>query len=327
MKLEDKILRLGAAVILGAVILRLCLGSLPQKLIAFFRQPEVASTLVFVQTGRVVRFPEYMEMEQTQSTEETVPVMAEKMPVLFTPGDTALVQLSNSCGYSVDMESYLLSPLDWDLTGQSPTVLILHTHATESYKGSCDNETAYRSLEEAKNMLAIGDQVAKLLEDAGIGVIHDRTLHDYPSYNGAYSHARTQTQAYLQQYPSIRLVLDLHRDAMEDGKGKQISTTVTTQRGQSAQLMMVAGTNAGGLYHPAWKENMALAVKLHAQLEQQFPGICRPINFRSQRFNQDLSTGAMLIEVGTAGNTLDEALLAAQCLADAIISLAHGANP
>ena len=173
-------------------------------------------------------------------------------------------------------------------------------------------------------MLAVGQRVAELLEEAGICVIHDRTVHDYPSYNGAYNHARKQTEAYLQEYPSIQLILDLHRDAMEDSNGQQISTTVDIDGKTSAQLMMVVGTNAGGLYHPDWEKNMALAAKLHAQLEKTYPGICRPISFRSQRFNQDLSAGAMLIEVGAAGNNRQEALAAAEILAQAILGLSSG---
>ena len=175
-------------------------------------------------------------------------------------------------------------------------------------------------------MLAVGQRVAELLEEAGICVIHDRTVHDYPSYNGAYNHARKQTEAYLQEYPSIQLILDLHRDAMEDSNGQQISTTVDIDGKTSAQLMMVVGTNAGGLYHPDWEKNMALAAKLHAQLEKTYPGICRPISFRSQRFNQDLSAGAMLVEVGAAGNTLAQALSAAEHLVQGVIALCQGAN-
>ena len=88
--------------------------------------------------------------------------------------------------------------------------------------------------------------------------------------------------------------------------------------------MLVVGSDAGGLSHPHWQENMALAVKLHAQLEKNCPGICRPISFRSQCFNQDLSPGALLVEVGAAGNTRAEALLATEQLAQGILALAHG---
>jgi len=120
------------------------------------------------------------------------------------------------------------------------------------------------------------------------------------------------------------MVLDIHRDAAEDGSGEQINYTVQTDKGESAKLMLVVGTDAGGLEHPLWQENMALAVKLHAQLQKANPDICRPISFRASRFNQDLSPGALLVEVGAAGNTRQQALVAAEILAEEILGLAKG---
>ena len=174
-------------------------------------------------------------------------------------------------------------------------------------------------------MLSIGDRVAQILEAAGISVIHDRTLHDYPSYNGSYLDAREAMESYLAQYPSIRLVLDLHRDAAEDGDG-QMDTSAQVNGAESAQVMLVVGTDEGGLEHPQWQDNLSLALKLGVQLERLYPGICRPISLRTERFNQDLSAGALLIEVGAAGNTHAEALTAAEALAQAIAALAQGAN-
>ena len=172
-------------------------------------------------------------------------------------------------------------------------------------------------------MLCVGDRVAELLEQAGICVIHDRQLHDYPSYTGAYNHARKATQAALEEYPTIRIVLDLHRDAAEGTSG-QLRTVAQIDGKAGAQLMFVVGCGNAGLKHPNWEKNLSLALKLQVLLEEQHPGICRPISLRSQRFNQDLSTGALLIEVGAAGNTHEEALLAAQALAGAVIRLKNG---
>jgi len=128
---------------------------------------------------------------------------------------------------------------------------------------------------------------------------------------------------YLDKYPSIRLVLDLHRDAARDKEGNQAPLTATVQGRKVAKLMLVVGTNVR-LKHPNWPENMSLAVKLHALLEKNYPGICRPISFRNQRFNQDLSPGALLIEVGAAGNDRQEALASAELLAQTILELANG---
>jgi len=168
-------------------------------------------------------------------------------------------------------------------------------------------------------VISVGDRLTELLEAAGIRVLHDRQLHDYPSYNGSYGNARETVSEYMQEYPSLCLVLDLHRDAAVDSSGNQVRYVVETGTEEVAKMMLVVGTN-----HVAWQENMALAVKLQAQLEKLCPGICRPTSLRTARFNQDLSGGMVLVEMGAAGNTRQEALLAAEYLADAVISLAHG---
>jgi stage II sporulation protein P len=155
-------------------------------------------------------------------------------------------------------------------------------------------------------------------------VIHDRTPHDKDDYLDAYDNARKATQQYLKQYPSIKLVLDLHRDAAEHADGTQWATAATVGGQQSAQLMFVVGTDAGGLSHPNWKENLACAEKLHVLMEKTAPGITRPIDLRSQRFNHDLTAAAMIVEVGSAGNTHPEAMTAIPVLAQAIIALCRG---
>ena len=88
--------------------------------------------------------------------------------------------------------------------------------------------------------------------------------------------------------------------------------------------MMVVGTDDSGNYHPNWQENLSLALKLTAQLEQTNPGICRPIDLRAERFNMDLTAGSLLVEVGAAGNTHQEALIAANALAQSVLEIAKG---
>lgn len=318
MNFERKAFRMGVAVLVGAILLRL-LGGLPDTPV----QPRLAQLLLFLQTGRLARLEEPTiaftptEPEAQENTIADLPVV----PV-FSAEDASSVQLRNTSGYSVDTAQLLTQPLDWSLTGPEPTVLILHTHSSESYADTA----GFRSRDESRNMLAVGDRLAAQLEEAGISVIHDRTAHDAESYNGSYAHARTSLEQYLARYPTIRLVLDLHRDAAEDADGNQINYTVDTPEGQAAKLMLVMGTDAGGMTHPTWQNNLALAVKLHAQLQTLCPEICRPLQLRTSRFNQDLSPGALLVEVGAAGNTMPEALLATDILARGIVALTHGAN-
>jgi len=336
MEQERRSIRIGLTAIACAVFLRLVSVGAFDPVVKLLTRQEVASFLLYMETGRVVRTAsasELLALPETTAATEPPQIQPQPQPVenanpTFSAQDAQLVDISNYNDYAVDVPAMLQTPLSWDLTQDSPTVLILHTHATESYTQTPENtyteSSGYRTLDEQHNMIRIGARIAELLEAGGIRVIHDRTLHDHPSYNDAYSNARDTIRTYLEQYPSIRMVLDIHRDAADMSSGVQLSTQATVNGQASAQLMMVVGTNAGGLNHPAWPENMALAVKLHAHLEKAFPGICRPISFRSQRFNQDLSTGGMLIEVGAAGNTLEEALTAADVLAQELLELAHG---
>lgn len=332
MKMERKTLRIGAAVIGCAVLLRLFGGSVLGGAVQALRQPQVASFILFLETGRILRPAQASEtteppQTQPQETGPTGPDQQEPdLPVVFTSADAELIELHNSCGYEADIAAMLQEPLTWDLTQDGPAVLILHTHGTESFTNTENYEesSSYRTLDENYNMVSIGQRVAERLEAGGIQVLHDRQLHDKPSYNGAYTQSRESVQRYLEKYPSIRLVLDLHRDAIEDSSGNQVGYTLKTDAGTAAKLMLVMGTDAGGLYYPNWRENLSLAVKLQAQLEKNNPGSCRPMSFRSSRFNQDLTPGAVLVEVGAAGNTRQEALVAADLLAQAILDLAHG---
>ena len=334
MKLEQQTYRVGTAVIVCAIVFRLFSGGAVGKLVDFLTSPEVASFLLYLETGRVVRPVQPLPPTEPDIPETTPPETSPTQPptepppvqAVFSPQDAELVAVNSVCGYDVDVETLLQQPLDWDLTADGPSVLILHTHATESYVNteSYTQSSDYRTLDTNYNIVSVGSRIAELLEDAGIGVIHDTTLHDYPSYSDSYNNARDAIKAYLQQYPSIRLVLDLHRDAVENSSGSQLGYTLETDGQKAAQIMLVVGTDANGLTHPDWQKNMALAVKFYAQLEKTAAGICRPISFRPQRFNQDLSPGAMLIEMGAAGNTRQEALLAAEYLTNTILHLAHG---
>lgn len=313
--MEQKALQVGAAVLLLAVLLRMA-GTRQN-----FKE-EAARTLFLFSTGRV---PAQTQTTEPAPEEPETTAPTEAAPV-FGYGELDLVQVVSE--QELDMLGLLSSPLNWNLHADEPTVLILHTHGSESYENT-ENYAAssdYRTLDTTYNMVSIGALVTQRLEAAGIHVIHDRTLHDYPDYNAAYGNAREQIQSVLRENPSICMVLDLHRDAAQDDAGNQVRHTLQTTRGQSAQLMLVMGSENGVLTHEQWQKNLALAVKLQAQLEASCPGLCRPIQLRASRYNQDLSTGALLIEVGSAGNTRQEALLAAEYLADGIISLANGAN-
>lgn len=332
---RQRAIRVGATVIL-CVLSILAVGHIRYPLAKLMSNPDVVSLAIYMETGRVVDpTPLQQETQPVQTTVPTGPTPTEPAPtepapmgLFFSEEDAGLIQVSNFCNYAVDIPALLTTELHWDLTNSQPAVLILHSHATESYtqtdRFSYTPSSAYRTLDTERNIVQVGKALKEALERRGIVVIHDTTLHDYPSYNDAYIQSRQTMQQWLSQYPSISLVIDLHRDAAGDSAIKQLSTATTINNTETAQLMLVVGSNAGGRQHPNWKVNFALAAKLHAQLEKRFPGICRPISFRTERFNQDLSAGALLIEIGAAGDTLEQALAAADFLAEGISDLAFG---
>jgi stage II sporulation protein P len=303
---------------MGICVLLLCLQSgVFHMVAAALSQKEALSVLLFLQTGRIVHFPEPAPTlpEIPAETQPTTPAPPDKL----TFSTDELISVQYFCDYRPDLSALLTQELDWSLRTDAPTVLILHSHATEGYAGT-EN---YRSLDDRENMIAIGSEIARVLESNGIAVLHDKTYHDHPDYDASYGSARSTIRDYLDKYPSIQMVLDIHRDASDATSG-QLITSATVGGQKSAQLMMVIGTDAGGNHHPDWQENLALALKLSALLEAENPGISRPISLRSERFNMDLTAGSLLVEVGAAGNTLAEARIAANALAQAIVQLADG---
>ena len=322
MKQLSRARRVGITAIMCALVLRLWSEGYGEKLLNLLTSPQAAAFYIYLETGRDVRFspslpafsPDFMESPPAATLPPTEPTLPS-----FSDADG--LELYYASTEDPDIPALLAQPLRWNLRGEEPTVLIVHTHTTESYTRVDEPYTesaAWRTADEDYNMVAIGEIVKDILEENGIPVIHDRELHDYPSYNGSYTRTRRVIQDYVNQYPSIQLILDLHRDAAGEGSN-QMRTSATVDGEPSAQLMLVMGTN-----YDSYPENLSLALKLHAQLEQQCPGITRPLQLRAARFNQDLCPGSLLVEVGAAGNTRPEARRAAEQLAEAIVALADG---
>ena len=324
MKDLNRARRVGYTAVLLAVLLRLCAAGVPEKLCFLWMEPNTDTLLNKQKTGRNVRF-------SLSSSTFSPDFLESPPPFLPEPKEAALpafsgqeeVELYYAVRKDPDIKKLLAEPLEWDLYSEEPAVLILHTHTTESYTRQ-DEEyqetSSWRTLDKDYNMLSVGALVAEHLEKNGIRVVRDETLHDYPSYNGSYIRSRQTLRERLEQHSGIRLVLDLHRDAAGTDTN-QMRTSAVVDGKSSAQLMIVIGTN-----HDHYEENLSLGLKLHAQLERQSPGIMRPLQLRAQRFNQDLSGGALLIEVGAAGNSHKEARMAAEELAKAIVTLAKGTS-
>lgn len=195
-----------------------------------------------------------------------------------------------------------------DLNGE-PQVLIMHTHTTESFepyeRDFYDNSFSYRTTDPSKNTVMIGEEIKKGLTKAGINTIHDTTIHDYPSYNGSYERSEQTVKSYLEQYPSIKIVLDIHRDALESNNNL-IQPVANINGKKAAQIMIISGCDDGTMGMPNYLQNFRLASLFQQQLEQDWSGLTRPILFDYRKYNQHLTTGSLLIEVGSHGNTLDQ---------------------
>ena len=215
-------------------------------------------------------------------------------------------------------QSDLSSDFAAKLTEDAPQVLIVHTHGCEAYTMPAGEEYEasddHRTLDERYNVVRVGDEIARALEDAGIGVVHDRTLHDYPNYSGAYNRSLATIENARKEYPSLVYILDVHRDAVSDAEGRQYKL-LCAEEPSAAQLEFVVGSDGGGLSHPRWRDNLRLARAVQERLLADYPTLLRPIIVRNSRYNQQVSVGSLLLEVGTAGNSLDEALNAARLFA------------
>lgn len=166
-------------------------------------------------------------------------------------------------------------------------------------------------------MLRVGDELERVFTEMGLSVLHDRGIYDYPTYNGSYTRSGPAVADYLAQYPTIKLVLDVHRDALVGSDGTVYKVVTDIDGVKTAQVMLVVGSDAGGGDHPTWQANLALAAKLQKSLDTLYPTLARPMTLRQSVYNQNLIPGALLVEVGSHGNTLQEALAGARCFARA----------
>lgn len=275
-------------------------------------------------------FPD--KLPESESSQETTPPDQSRpegaLTVLsdnfcwYEPGDTPTLNLINGTSFRVDPLQFLQNsyPIATPAnTAEHPLVLILHTHGTESYLPNGVDyylpDEDFRSDNPQETVIAVGEVIAERLTLLGISVIHDTTMHDAENFNYAYVHSAATVQKYLEKYPSIRYVLDIHRDSIFNPDGSCEKTLTYIDGKPTAQIMPVVGTNQNGSAHPNWKTNLTVAAHLEDLLGRFYPTLSRPINLRADGFNQWLSDGALIIEVGSCGNTLEEAKRAGELFA------------
>lgn len=292
-----------------------------------------------------------MATETTASTTVTAPTTAPTVPheetaapAVIPPEDgsggkvveqqvsggstEAGLTLKNSSGVTPDLSAALSAALPYTIEfgSDEPQVLIYHTHATETYMpydaGYYNAGDIVREPDNAYNVRAVGDALAAELTAAGVTVLHDTTLHDYPNYRGAYDRSAETIESILTEHPSIKVILDIHRDGLMVNETDKLKPTVTVDGQKAAQLMVVCGTlTTDALPHPNWRQNLAFAAQLQQTLAASYSGLARPLSLVSARYNQYLSTGALLVEVGSEGNTLAETQYTARLLARALVQL------
>lgn len=234
------------------------------------------------------------------------------------------VKVKNVNNTDIDIEKILSEKIDLSVSRDKPSVLIFHTHTTETFqlldRGFYETDFRTRTKDSALNMVRVGRAICEEIEKLGYNVIHDTEIHDL-SYNGAYAHSRKKAEEYLKKYPSIQIVLDIHRDAIQQSDGSKIKPTALIKGKKAAQIMIISGCQEKGNpieNFPDWRYNLTFAVHLQNQLETMFKGITRPLYFCPRKYNMNLSHCSLLVEVGSDANTLEEAVYTGKCLGVAL---------
>ena len=237
------------------------------------------------------------------------------------------ITVKNRSSAMPDIREALSTPLTQRFADTDEVqVLIVHTHTTERYltydTGYYNAADRERTTDGSVNVCAVGRAVVQALAEAGIRAVQDTTVHDQPKYTGAYTRSAETVSANMKKYPHLRVVLDLHRDAIMQGDTGLVKPTVTADGRAAAQMMIVVGTvSTTALPHPNKAQNLALAAQWQRLLCSDYPGLMRPLSTVGSRYNQHLSPGYLLVEVGSEGNTVDEAAYSGTLLGKTLAKL------
>lgn len=221
------------------------------------------------------------------------------------------VKVKNESKYDFSESDFNINSIDVN----ENNILIFHTHTCESYTASAQyNYQAtgnYRTTDLNFTVSRVGDELEKYLKQFGFNVFHDKTYHDYPAYSGSYGRSLNTVKKLLGVYTDTDIVIDLHRDAIGDNT---YAPKVKIGDEMGAQLMFVIGTDGSGLEHNDWRKNLQFALQVQKKANEMYPGLFKPIIVRNSRYNQHLTNGACIIEVGATGNTMEECLVSMKYL-------------
>ncbi len=351
-RLARRVFRIALTRVLPSVLLVIAVTVYAVLAVTSVRETEFTVTR-FLQTvlGEFTGGAEYVRFTETAAAEENTVTLPQELsaelpetaipspelpsdetPVPFTP-DFPLYRLDmsssaenalglvNETPYEVDLNALAeagravppYAELAQTYGNTAPVVLILHTHATESYADTYADD--FRSTDSTKNVTAVGKVIAERLTESGIPVLHCTEAFDYPDFNMAYYNAALAIRQYIADYPSISYILDIHRDSIVSGDG-YVSPVTELDGKSAAQMMFVVGTDHGGSGHTGWRDNLALAVRLQKSLYGNCPTLMRDINLRSASFNEQYTSGSLLVEIGSCASTLEEVKTAAERFAD-----------
>lgn len=315
-------------------------GALPEELAEILTESEAGYSFSLPQeslhesdppseiSGEYSEF-ENMSREESEISDETSVDLTDAKFVQainlcwYEKGQTPTMDIMNHTDYKLDLDKCAHQPYMFAET-ENPTVLIVHTHGTECFLGDgvdyyFDGED-FRSDDPDDGVVAVGEALKEALEKNGIRVIHDTTMYDAESFSGSYAASRKAVQKQLDENSDIVMVIDLHRDSVFTSSGENRKPITNIDGVDCAQVMLVVGSDSQ-VSHPHWRDNLVLAAKLQNVMNAVYPTLARPVCVKTAAYNQDLSTGSLLIEVGACGNTIAEAKAAAEPLANSIAIL------
>ena len=224
--------------------------------------------------------------------------------------------------YNPDIKKLLEQDTDLSIGDKSkPTVLIYHSHTTEAYSlldVGYYNSSDARSKNADRNMVRVGDELTRYLEKHGFVVIHDTEIHD-EEYNSAYDHSRAVVEKYLEEYPSIEITIDVHRDDITYSDKTKVKPTAVINGKKAARMMIIAGCEYNRVKNfPNWEKNLRFDLQVQNKVNELYEGLMRPILFSERKYNMYETDYSFLLEVGTDANTLEEACYSARLFGDAL---------
>ncbi len=258
-------------------------------------------------------------LEYTNQT-EILPIQTLENIQTDQIGESVAVNLSALSGkYGVTDGKAVINSTKYDITSllnddyalpeinkNEPYILIYHTHTSEKYDGG-------------GSVVDVGSAMKEEFENQGYKTIHLTDVFDKEQFSGAYSRSIVSVNKILEKYPTIKLVFDVHRDAITDSSGVKYRPITTVDDEDTAQVMFVCGTDQKGLSHPNWKENFKFALDVSKTLGNTYNGLSRPVNLRADRFNTHVTNYTFLIEMGSEKNTVEESKRAAIYTARSIV--------